>query len=443
MDETKRIKVAMICHFSNKELRAHLGLSKMTLTNLILKLLKQREFAYGDYAHWINNIATQCAPYDHLEMHIIAPHFGLKKDLYDFTSENVSYHIFKNSPGFLVQGMYRKMLHYKGLTFKKNCKMVHALLDRINPDLIVVVGSENPDYSTSVLGLKGVPIFLLCQSVYNNEAFRNFYDKGVYEYRANIERQILESTPYVGVYSDMHARLLRELGYEKYIINFQWPGVIKQIVTEPCPKVYDFINFANTMSRQKGYHDSIEALAIVKKQYPKVSMVLVNHGPKNVEDELKAMIKEYELEKNITFVPFFEKKEDLLQFLEQVRFAVLPCKVDYFSGTQVQSLERGLPIVVYETEGTPTLNEVEECALIAKMNDVEGLAHHMISLLKDADLAKRLGENGRKYGQRRREMKRSAMGNLLANFYAILDNYQNGTEIPKEMLNEKFDTKRE
>lgn len=440
--EQKKIKVAMICHFSNNELREHLDLSKMTLTNSLLKILKQREFAYGDYAHWINSIAIQCHLYEQLEMHIIAPHFGLKKELYEFTSENVSYHIFNNSPSFLAQGIYRKMLHYKGLTFRKNRKMVHTLLDRINPDLIVLVGSENPDYSTSVLGLKGVPIYLLCQSVYSNDDFRNFYDKGVYEYRANIERMILESTPYVGVYCDMHARLLRELGYEKFIFNFQWPGVIKQIVTEPRPKVYDFINFANTMSRQKGYHDSIEALAIVKEQYPKVSMVLIDHGPKNVENELKAMIKKYALEENITFVPFFENKEDILQFLEQVKFAVLPCKVDYISGTQVQSLERGLPIVVYETEGTPTLNEVEECALIAKMNDVEGLAQHMIALLKDEDFAKRLGENGRKYVQRRKEMKRNAMRNLLADFNAIIDNYHNGTEIPMELLNKRFDTKK-
>ena len=113
---------------------------------------------------------------------------------------------------------------------------------------------------------------------------------------------------------------------------------------------------------------------------------------------------------------------------------MLPCKVDYISGTMLQSMRQGIPIVVYETEGTVTLNSDRRCALIAKQNDVEGLAHHMISLMSDNTLAKELSESGKSYMEAYRENNERSMDDIVNIFKEITEHYYNGAVINSDHL---------
>lgn len=432
MDE--KLTVAMICHFSTPELRRHVPLHDMKFLNFILRFLKQKPFRYGDFAPWVNSIAANCSSYPELEMHIIAPHFGLKKERFDFENDAVHYHIIKNRPNFFLQGIDRRLLRNRLVRFHSNYTRINRIVDEVHPDLVVLIGAENPDYSGSVLSIEEKPVFLMCQTVFDNPEFEAFYDKYGYQRRRELEEKIIASTRYLGCYSDKHYCLLKEHTKDRFIFRFSWPNLPKKFKVDHKAKVFDFINFANSMSRQKGYHDSLEALAKVKVCYPHVKMVMIDNGPKRVREELESLIEKYDLRENVQFIPFFEHQQDLFQFLESVRFAVLPCKVDYISGTMLQSMRQGLPIVVYETDGTVTLNSNKRCALIAKMNDVEGLGEHMISLMSNQSLALELSENGRAYMAAYRENNEGSMDTIVSIFKAVTSHYYYGDTIDDGLL---------
>ena len=143
---------------------------------------------------------------------------------------------------------------------------------------------------------------------------------------------------------------------------------------------------------------------------------------------------------NVVFTPFFAKQSDLFLHIQKSRFALLPCKLDNISGTMTQSMQLGLPIVVYKTTGTPVFNKEKECALIAELGNVEDLAAKMLVLMDHPEKAEMLAKNAREFQEKRVEYNRGNGDRLVSNFRAIIENFHNGTLIPQEQL---FDPERD
>lgn len=156
-------------------------------------------------------------------------------------------------------------------------------------------------------------------------------------------------------------------------------------------------------------------------------------GDSQIRQELERLVEENDLKDNVFFTPFFEKKEDLFQHLQNSRFAVLPCKMDVTSGTMSQSMYYKLPLVVYKTTGTPKFNINKECVLIAEMNNIEDLAEKMLFLMDNPEKAKQMSENAHEYILKSKDNNK-IMERLILDYHAIIDHYNNQTPIPKELL---------
>lgn len=433
--DNSSLKVAMVCHLSNPMIREHLHLSKNGVYNKLLAIRGHQPLVYSDYAPWNTFILKESENYKELDLHVISPHPGMIEETEEFEDEGIKYHFYKNRPSPFIRALHSKLFPNKNIKFNRNTRRVKKWICDLKPDLIVLVGAETPDYSITVLGIKDIPIYILSQAIFNNPEFENHYSANNYRFRAKMEMDLFRQSGYVGVYSDKHYDVLRNLDYNGYIFKFHWPVILSVFRDSVLKhKDYDFVNFAHYMSEAKGYHDSIKALAIVKEEYPAVKLALVDHGPNRVRKELMDLIEQYDLKENVDFIPFFEEKTNLYSFLQSVRFGVLPCKLDYYSGTMLDSMTCGVPIVVYKTEGTPTLNSKRETVLIAEMNNVAELASNMKKLLSNEHLADNLRENGYLYIEEKNEAEKLNMKHLVENFRAIVDNYYKGTPIPKRML---------
>ena len=185
---------------------------------------------------------------------------------------------------------------------------------------------------------------------------------------------------------------------------------------------------------RKGTPDSIQALAIVKKSFPNVTLNIVGGCDDADLLQLKELVNRLDLGDNVIFTPFFEKRSDLFQHVKKSRFAVLPCKMDHISGTMNQSMRMGLPLVVYETTGTPSFNKEKECVLIAQKDNVEELAQCMLTLMTNPEKAETLRRNAFEMQEMKAEYSKHNGECLLANFKAIIDYYKNGTPIPVNQL---------
>lgn len=425
------MKVVIICHFSNEEVRNQLPLDSRKLYAFTRKLLRMpaKGNSYGDIASWTTGLIDYLSSRNDIELHVISAHTGLKRMLYSFSSNNVHYYFVKADFSTLL----KRIVPNDSLWRKLNPMrfVVRKVVKNISPDIVNLIGAENAYISGTILDIKDYPIFVLCQTIYNNPNRSKF---GIVDSKnASTEMLIFQKENYFGVYSRMHYDLLLQHKPEALIFDFQWPSGKLPEVTLVKEKKYDFINFAASLSSKKGFHDSIRALAIVKKEYPNVVLNLSGGGDSLIKQELESLVDSLDLKDNVFFTPFFEKKEDLFQHLQNSRFAVLPCKMDVTSGTMSQSMYYKLPLVVYKTTGTPKFNIDKECVLNAEMNNIEDLAEKMLFLMDNPEKAKQMSENAHEYILNSKDNNK-IMERLILDYHAIIDHYNNQTPIPKELL---------
>lgn len=438
MEQLTTIRIAMVCHFSNMEIRRHLPLTDKKLYALVRKALKMptKNRGYGDIAPWDTSTINFFKGRNDIELHIISAHSGLKKRLVSYEEQGVYYYFVRCEVATMLKRVIPSVKIWQRLN--PMVKDVHHLVYQVKPDIVLLMGLENAYYSGTVLGLKGYPVYALCQTVYNNpeRAIYSIID----EKNAATERRILKEHRYFGVYCKKHYDLLKELAPHAAIFKFGFPSNGKLREPTQREKKYDFVNFALSMSAKKGFTDAIKATALVQKHFPEVRLNLVGGGSVEQKAELAMLAEKLGVKDNIIFTPFFENHEDLFQHIQLSRFALLPCRMDNVSGTMIQSMQLGLPLIVYKTTGTPAFNREKECILIAENGNIEELAKHMLTFMEHPERAEILAKNARAYQEKLAEQKKQNGERLIENIRAIIENYYKGTSIPQEQL---FDPQRD
>ena len=137
----------------------------------------------------------------------------------------------------------------------------------------------------------------------------------------------------------------------------------------------------------------IRSCAVVVKEIPNVSFLI--YGDNNaVPAYTKActnLIKELKLEKNFIFAGHHNNPQKLYC---EGDISILTSISEGFPYTVIESMSCGIPVVATDVGGvTEALNE--ECGIICKPKDHEGIGQSVIKLLKDTELRKKMGEAAR------------------------------------------------
>lgn len=426
------MKIVLIAGFSNVEIREHLEFKKDShWYHWLIRMfrLPARVGELRDHAPWIPSIITSFESRKDVELHVVGPHIRLKRPIEEFVLRGVNYHFFQSEWTELMRktGNYNLWKH-----LQRSGYYTRKIIDKIQPDLVVLSGAENPATSVSILYAQKYPRLCLCQTIYNNSEREKYSHPN--RLIRDMEKDIFSQLKCFGVYSSMHYKLLRNFRPDATIFKFGYPSKGDLLEPTEVEKEYDFVNFALMHGSRKGTPDSIRALAIVKKKYPNVTLNIVGGCDLSRLESLKQLCEEMEVRDNVIFTPFFEKKEDLLLHVQKSRFAVLPCKLDHRAGTMSQSMQLGLPLIVYKTTGTPAFNREKQCALIAEKENDEQLAQHMLSLLDNPELAETLRVNAHEFQEKKAARARQNGDRLYATFKAVIGHEKNGNEIPQELL---------
>lgn len=423
-----KLKIVWICHFSDPLIRNNLSLKKYCFKNLIKKMIGKDNLNYYDFAPWITNLIKEFEKLTNVELHIISPHKGLKRKKVHFAMNGISYNFFKYEHFFGLDFIVNIIC--KKRTYRSNRKIIKGLVESIKPNIINLIGAENPYYSASVLDIKNTPIFVSLQTIYTNPDRKRY--SSVNMNRWNIELAIHKKEKYYGCQGVMHRDLLLKNNPEANIFKTMFP-INYPIKEKNIIKNFDFILFAASLSNKKGVEDAIEALAIVKNEYPKVTLNLVGKSSNERNKTLKQKIIELDIEENVRFKGFFAKKTDMHKFIQQARFALLPNKLDIISGTTVEAMILGLPVITYKTSGAPYLNKYSEAVLISEIEDIQGLADNMIKVLKSENLTDKLRKNSWEFIDREFN-NRDNVKKLIDCYKAVIDNYHFNKPIPQELL---------
>ena len=431
-----KFKVAFICHFSNHEIRKKLPLSMFRVQNAIRSYLgKNKKNNYSDFAPWVTNLIKEFEKFEEVELHVIAPHKGLTRLTHDFELNGVYYHFFKPDLPFIHKKIPRKLLLGRKPIYYANRFFIKRLIKSIKPDIVDLIGTENPYYSIASLDIKNIPIYVSVQTVYTNPD-RKKLSGSCDRARWNLELEIHQKVKYYGCGGRMHRDLILKNNPNAIILKKFFPKSQPTLVKD-INKKYDFVFFAAGVTKKKGIEDAIEALAKVKKHKNEVSLNVVGSCSSEYKRYLLNKIDEYELKQNIVFHDYFPLQSGMFKHIQKSKFAILPIKLDVIPGTILEAMYLELPVVTYKTTGTPYLNKNDQCVLLSDIGDIDILAKHMIKLLNSPSFAEKLKSKAKVFVEKEFDST-SCAKRFLKNYKAVINHYYHNKPVPKEL---SFDLK--
>jgi glycosyltransferase involved in cell wall biosynthesis len=140
------------------------------------------------------------------------------------------------------------------------------------------------------------------------------------------------------------------------------------------------------LSREKGHAFLIEALATLRRQYPRdVRLVLVGDGPER--GNLEAAVRAAGLGE---VVQFAGHTTDVQPFYAMCDALALPSLSEGSPNVVLEAMAAGLPIAATAVGGVPEIVENEVSGLLVKPANAAALADALVRLLTDGALARRL-----------------------------------------------------
>ena len=365
--ENKKLKVVWLCYFSNQLVQDTLNPWKKV----------------GEFAPWISSMIPLFENDSEVELHLISSQEWISGSK-NFENNNVIYHFFNKGIPFSGRhwpGFFRFDLWSDFFVLKRR---INQIIKKIQPDIIHLHGTEN-DFSASILQFKNkYPVFITIQGFIHKSSS---ITRAVVKRKIN-ELQIMKLFRHFGYRTETMGEDIRSLNHEAILHWHRYPG--KEIKPIKNEKKFDLVFFAR-ISKDKGIEDLLQAVTMIKKEKPDISLCVIGSG--NIEP-FKKLALELEINNNVYWAGFQPKQEDVHMLAASARICVLPTYHDIISGTIVESLFLKLPVVAYNVGSIHEVNKHEDIISLVEKQDVKGLADSILLLLKNEELQKERAEKG-------------------------------------------------
>lgn len=403
----------------------YVGLSKL--------VAKLEELIPADFAQWNTNGINEMAKRDDIELHIVAPLYWIPKEGIIYTEKDIHYHFFYNQLGeisFLFIKAFNSIFKKKECEYKKNRIRIKAIVNDIKPDVVHVIGAENPQYSLSALDFtREYPVIVQLQTLLCDPDMIKMYPE--YTLIRDTEKQILQRVDYIGTPIQKYIDIIREQINSHAAVIKTTLAVGEEIDRTLQEKEFDFVYFSANLSKAGDL--AIDAFGRACKKHPGLTLKMIGGFDDSFKEHLDKLIEYYGIQEAVHFMGLLPTHENVLQEVRKARFALLPLKSDITSGTIREAFSLGLPVITTITTGTPDLNSDMECVLLSEIGDSDRLADNIICLVENEKLQDRLRENGFRYMERRYSNAKS-MEKWMQAYYACVNNFRDGTPIPNDLL---------
>ena len=151
------------------------------------------------------------------------------------------------------------------------------------------------------------------------------------------------------------------------------------------------IGVFSRIEEQKGQHLVIEALDKIDKD--NIQLLIVGHCmDKKYLDRLAGMIKNFNLDHKVSFVPFLESPMEIMSFLDLV---ILPTYEETFGLVVAESMLMGTPVIGSNAGGVPEI--IEDCSngLLFETKSSKSLKDKIIDMYDSEELRKKLSNNAK------------------------------------------------
>ena len=388
--------IVFLCHFSNSLIRNKLILKDYHITNGILRLLNKKAVRYIDFAIWVSDYISEFEKHTDYSFYIVSPHKGMVKEYQQFDINGINYIFFKCDRDYL-SNLYRSRYRVEEKNdYARNRGVIHSIIKTISPKLIILCGAENPSYSSSVLDIKDIPIYVIPQTLLND---KKRIDMGVGSpYRRKIELEIFRHANYYCTSDEKTVNRIREENEKAAFLPAGFP-THRPVVTIPEVKDYDFVFFARKISKNKGIEDLLHAFARVKSTHNESSLNIIGSCISEYKTVLCQLVTELGINNNVYFSGYFDQITETYECVVKARVVVVPGITAELNSTVREAMFLGLPTICYETPATNEINKKKVCLLTASMNDVEKLAQQMQYAIEHPLKAREIAQNGKDYAE--------------------------------------------
>lgn len=391
----KIIKVAYICHFSSPELHARLPL-RLRFTDILTLALKKKPICtnVNQFAVWNSNAIEEMKSHTkEVEFHVIAPYPYLKGQCAVWTDEGITYHIFRDH-SFFSSFVQRNLFKNIQLKHKRNRYAIKKIVQSISPDIIHVVGADNPYYSLCALDVpSGIPLIVQLQTLLSEPGFEEKYtiSHEQYVYRSIIETHVLKRADYVGAIDKHFMDVIKDkIKADAHFLDITL-AVAEKIKDNDEIRTNDFVYFSKDISKAADW--AIEAFALAYKKHPEIKLKIIGNYTPAIKKQLDSRVEELDIQKAVVFTGMLPSHRDVINEVRKSKYALLPIKADYISGTIREAMASGVPVITTVTPGTPTLNRDRESVLISNAQDFQSMSDNMCRLIENEQLYSELKRN--------------------------------------------------
>jgi glycosyltransferase involved in cell wall biosynthesis len=155
---------------------------------------------------------------------------------------------------------------------------------------------------------------------------------------------------------------------------------------EPAEETRNVIVTVARLVPWKGVSELIDAVAIVRKEIPDVSLLIIGDGP----EQERLMEKGKELLGSAISFTGKRSHEDVLRATRASSVFVLNSSYEGLSHVLIEALHLGKVIVASDAGGNPELIQDEVNGLVVPVDDTNALAQALIKALQDNKMRARL-----------------------------------------------------
>ncbi len=432
----KGLKIVWLCEISNQQIHSCISFNNWRLKNILKNIVGRPVTKVRERAIWNTNAIKEFEKFRDIKLTIIFHYAGIRGDFQKFSINGIDYICYRSEDDYLSTSIL-KIFGKHEKNYYKGRKIVSSFIDDIKPDIVHIIGAENPNYSICALDVpKDIPCVVSLQTLMSKPLFKENYpiDEKSYQYRSSVEQEVLKRSDYIASRIKTHNAYIKE-HIKTDAIFLQMPlAVGVDVNVEPSKKEYDFVYFANNIN--KAADDAIEAFALAYNVKSSLTLNISGSYDDSFRLNLEKRIKELGMEKNVFITGSKQTHDEVIEQIKKSRFAVLPLKVDLISSTVREAMACGLLVLTTITPVTSTLNENRKSVLLSEKGDYQAMADNMLRLVDDEAFASEIRKNAiltvqEKYSNEKfMNMWRKA-------YYEIVENFKNGTPFSKDVISEE------
>ena len=334
---------------------------------------------YSSIAIHTNKLTKYISHMEDIELHVIT----IGNENMQFKENNSNVHVIKKSTYYPLY-LPGAVMHLK------------RKIREIDPDVVHAQGTYTPYSTVMTLACKKYPTLLSVRGIVAKEL--KFYTGLGFIFGASIERinekYALSKIPNIIVTSPHSKDIIRNMTDSKiYVIPNGIDFDEIQTIRADDQLKHPAILVMGTWGRVKGIDVLLNAIPIIRKEILNLHVYIAGKSGSE-EGNLKKLVKELNIEENVSFLGFVSGAEKYAYF-KSADIYVQPSRYETFGVVLLEAMACGKPVIASNVGGIPFVVENGKTGLLFESENVEELAEKIMFLLKDDELRAKMGEAGR------------------------------------------------